>query len=69
MSLGGAVAGQDIIGGGAEMTDVVDRAADGGRAEQHVAVARQVACIAGAVGVVCPDDEIVEAVAVDIAGP
>ena len=39
-----------------------------GVAEHHVAVAGIVACVAGAVAVECPDDEVVEAVAVDVAG-
>ena len=38
-----------------------------GVAEHHVAVAGIVACVAGAVAVGCPDDEVVEAVAVDVA--
>ena len=50
------------------MGDVIDRTADGGGAEQHVAVAGKVACVAGAVGRRSPDDEVVEAVAVDVAG-
>src|SRR5262249_57371668 len=36
-------------------------------AEHDVAVARKVACVAGAVAAVCPDDEVVEAVAIDVA--
>ena len=39
-----------------------------GVAEHHVAVARLVACVAGAVGDRSPDDQVVEAVAVDVAG-
>ena len=39
-----------------------------GLAEHHVAVARIVACVAGAIAAKCPDDEVVEAVAVDVAG-
>ena len=50
------------------MGDVIDRIADGARAEQHVAVASLDAGIAGAVAEPCPDDEVVEAVAVDVAG-
>src|SRR3954454_6694273 len=34
-------------------------------AEHHVAVARAVACVAGSIGTGCPDEEVVEAVAVD----
>src|SRR5262245_51497627 len=37
-----------------------------GFAEHHVAVARKVAGVAGAIAKVCPDDEVVEAVAVDV---
>ena len=37
-------------------------------AEHHVAVAGTVARVAGAIGTGCPDDEVVEAVAVDVAG-
>ena len=37
-------------------------------AEHHVAVARSGACVAGAVGPLCSDDQVVEAVAVDVAG-
>jgi hypothetical protein len=40
----------------------------GGLAEHHVAVACIAACIAGATAALCPDDEVVEAVAVDVAG-
>src|SRR5262245_27613464 len=36
-------------------------------AEHDVTVARKVAGVAGAVAAVCPDDEIVEAVAIDVA--
>src|SRR5262245_47046666 len=36
-------------------------------AEHDVTVARKVACVAGAVAAVCPDDEVVEAVAIDVA--
>ena len=39
-----------------------------GLAEHHIAVARLGAGVAGAVGTVCSDDEVVEAVAVDVAG-
>src|SRR5262245_17039242 len=59
-----------------------DKAADAGRdsgevdlrcearslAEHHVAVARTGAGVAGAIAALCPDDEVVEAVAVDVAG-
>ena len=50
------------------MGDVVDRIADGGRAEQHVALAGLDAGTAGAIAIRRPDDEVVEAVAVDVAG-
>src|SRR5262245_14154059 len=40
----------------------------GGLAEYHIAVAGTVARVAGAVAARCPDDQVVEAVAVDIAG-
>jgi hypothetical protein len=46
--------------------DVIDRIADDARAEQNVAVARIDAGVAGAVAEPCPDDEVVEAVAVDV---
>src|SRR5262245_54088662 len=39
-----------------------------GLAEYHIAVARTGPGIAGAGGVECSDDEVVEAVAVDVAG-
>ena len=39
-----------------------------GLAEHHVAVAGIVSCVAGAIRVGSPDDDIVEAVAVDVAG-
>ena len=39
-----------------------------GVAEDHVAVARIAVSVAGAVAAECPDDEVVEAVAVDVAG-
>ena len=39
-----------------------------GLAEHHVAVARIGACVAGAVAIHSPDDQVVEAVAVDVAG-
>src|SRR5262245_26754962 len=39
-----------------------------GLAEHHVAVARTVPCISGPLGKHCPDDEVGEAVAVDVAG-
>src|SRR5262245_26819525 len=59
-----------------------DKAADAGRdsgevdlrcearslAEHHVAVARTGAGVAGAIAALCPDDDVVEAVAVDVAG-
>ena len=38
-----------------------------GVAEHHVAVAR-IACVAGAVAIMRPDDQVVEAVAIDVAG-
>ena len=47
--VGGAIADQDVGRGGAQMRDVVDRIADSGRAEQHVAVAGLDTGIAGAV--------------------
>ena len=69
--VGGSAADQGLRAGAAEMGDVVGRAADGGRAEQHVAVAGIAARArrrAGTVGTRRPDDEVVEAVAVDVAG-
>ena len=39
-----------------------------GRAEHHVAVARTFARVAGAIAIKCPDDEVVETVAIDVAG-
>src|SRR5262245_33752657 len=39
-----------------------------GLAEHDVAVARTGACVARTVTAVCPDDQVVEAVAVDVAG-
>ena len=39
-----------------------------GVAEHDIAVARIAACVAGAVGVECPDDQVVEAIAIDVAG-
>src|SRR4029453_19373166 len=47
----------------------VDRRRKGaGVAEHHVGVACIVACVAGATATSCPDDEVIEAVAVDVAG-
>src|SRR4029453_2225498 len=66
--VGGGIADQDVVRSGAQMRDVVDRIADGGRAEQHVSVAGLEAGVAGAVAKPRPDDEVVEAVAVDVAG-
>ena len=40
----------------------------GGLAEQHIAVAREDAGVAGAIAVGSPDDEVVKAVAVDVTG-
>ena len=37
-------------------------------AEHYIAVACVDACIAGAIAAICPDDEVIEAVAVDVPG-
>src|SRR5262245_46025660 len=37
-------------------------------AKYDIAVARIVACVGGAVGVECPNEEVVEAIAIDVAG-
>ena len=68
MSFGRRSPISDVVPGGAQMRDVIDGAADGARAEQHVAVAGVDAGVAGAVAEPRPDDEVVEAVAVDVAG-
>ena len=48
--VGGGVAGERLAGGGAGMGDVVHRAADGGGAEDHVAVPGIGTSVRGAVG-------------------
>ena len=46
----------------------ISAAKPAGVAEHHIAVAGKVARVAGAVGRRSPDDEVVEAVAIDVAG-
>jgi hypothetical protein len=55
-----------IAGGDRGEVDLRRKAA--GVAEHDIAVARLGAGVAGAAGAVCSDDEVVEAVAVDVAG-
>ena len=68
--VGGGVAGQRLARGRAGMGDMVGRTADGRRAEHHIAVAGtlRVPGAAWTVGTGRPDDEVIEAVAVDVAG-
>ena len=58
----------EAAGAGGDV-DEVDRGAEAaGLAEHHIAVAGIRARVAGAVGEIGPDDQVVEAVAVDVAG-
>ena len=68
MTLAIAVAGERLAGGVAEVGDGIGRAADRRRAEQHVAVAGIGRLLAGPSAPARPNDQVVEAVAVDVAG-
>src|SRR5262249_51413968 len=57
----------EAAGAGRDHVKVDLRRKARGLVEHHVAVARKAACIEGAIGQLRPDDEVVEAVAVDVA--
>src|SRR5262245_643910 len=58
----------EAAGAGSDRGEVDLRRETGSPAEHHVAVARGGACVAGAVAAISSDDQVVEAVAVDVAG-
>src|SRR5262245_58802384 len=58
----------EAAGAGRDRGEVDLRREAGSLAEHHVAVACIGACVAGAIAAVCSDDDVVEAVAVDVAG-